>query len=174
MQIWEVVVSDDNDKKGRLIGPNFDVSVILGRGGVTPASEKKEGDGATPLGRYPVRQIYYRADHQIKPISQLPITAISPDMGWCDAPDHSAYNQLVMLPFAASHEKMWRDDHLYDLVLVVGHNDDPVVPGAGSAIFIHQQRPDGRPTEGCVALLEQDLKSFLRLVSPDDFIEITI
>ncbi|WP_211488879.1 L,D-transpeptidase family protein, partial [Escherichia coli] len=79
---------------------------------------------------------------------------------WCDAPDDPNYNRPVKHPYRASAEKMWREDHLYDLVVILGQNDDPVVPGAGSAIFFHlakELETGFRPTEGCVALRLPDM-----------------
>jgi L,D-peptidoglycan transpeptidase YkuD (ErfK/YbiS/YcfS/YnhG family) len=102
----------------------------------------------------------------------LPVTAINPDDGWCDAPGDPQYNTLVRLPFAGSHERMWRADRLYDLVLVIGYNDDPVVPGKGSAMFLHLARPDFGPTEGCVALTLGDALAALALLREGDRIRI--
>ncbi|MEM6902038.1 MAG: L,D-transpeptidase family protein [Pseudomonadota bacterium] len=138
----------------------------VGRGGVKPAHEKREGDGATPLGTWPLRQLYYRADRIEAPVSKLPMTAIEPSMGWCDAADHPRYNQLVALPFSASHEEMHRDDHLYDLVVVLGHNDNPPVADMGSAIFWHLRRGEAdpaswQPTAGCVATTLTVLRTLL-------------
>ena len=102
-----------------------------------------------------------------------PAAAIAPDDGWCDAPDDGAYNRPVKLPYPASAETMWRDDDLYDLVVVLGHNDDPPVAGWGSCIFAHQAKPDYAPTEGCVALAREDLLELLRLAKPGDAVAIT-
>lgn len=143
----------------------------LGKGGVT--HDKREGDGATPLGRYALRWLYYRPDHVAPvPPCALPVKAIHPSDGWCDDPAHAAYNTPVSLPFAASHEVLWRDDHLYDLVVVLGHNDSPPQPGLGSAIFMHVARPAYAPTEGCVALAVEHLTILLSLIGPDDHIAI--
>ena len=87
-----------------------------------------------------------------EPASGLPVRALAPDDGWCDDPAHGDYNRPVKLPFAASHEVLWRDDHLYDVIVVVGHNDEPPRAGLGSAIFIHCATADYAPTEGCIAL----------------------
>ncbi len=127
-----------------------------------------EGDGITPCGRFPVREIFYRADRIARPDVKLPLRAIQPDDGWCDAPDDPSYNRLVKLPYRASAEKMWREDHLYDLVAVLGYNDDPVVPGRGSAIFLHVARPDYSPTHGCVALAFADVLAALEQLQPGD------
>lgn len=134
----------------------------LGKGGVRPEADKREGDGATPLGRYPVRQILYRPDRLDAPVTALPVQALTAQDGWCDDPADPAYNRFVNLPFAASHEKLWREDHVYDVIAVLGHNDNPPVPGLGSAIFMHVARPDYSGTEGCVALALPDLLALLQ------------
>jgi L,D-peptidoglycan transpeptidase YkuD (ErfK/YbiS/YcfS/YnhG family) len=132
------------------------------------AAKKAEGDGITPLGAFPLREIFYRADRTLKPKSILPVRAIRPNDGWCDAPDDPNYNRQVALPYPAGAEHLWRDDHLYDLVAVVGFNDDPVVPGKGSAIFLHLAKADYLPTAGCVALKEEDLRAALEQLRPGD------
>ncbi len=137
-----------------------------GRGGI--AAKTGEGDGISPRGAWPIRRVLYRADRLPgPPVTVFPCAAIAPDDGWCDAPGDAAYNRPVRLPHPASHEEMWRDDGLYDLVVVLGHNDAPVVPGAGSAIFLHVARPDYGPTAGCAALARDDLLAFLALAGPE-------
>ena len=142
----------------------------IGRGGYTRS--KQEGDGATPVGTWPVREGFYRADRIAPPETALPMRPIGRDDGWCDDPGDPRYNRPVTLPFAASHETLWREDHLYDLVIVLGYNDDPPVPGRGSAIFMHVARPDYGPTEGCVALAPPDLIAVVRCLDTDSRIEI--
>ena len=132
----------------------------IGRSGVT--RNKAEGHGATPVGRFPLRRVLYRADRVPAPDTALPTAEIDPDDGWCDDPEDAAYNRAVRLPYPARHERMWRGDGLYDVVVVMGHNDDPPQPGLGSAIFLHVAWPDYGPTEGCVALAKPDLLTFLR------------
>jgi L,D-peptidoglycan transpeptidase YkuD (ErfK/YbiS/YcfS/YnhG family) len=127
-----------------------------------------EGDGITPIGAFPVREIFYRADRIPKPRTTLPLRATRADDGWCDAPADPNYNKLVKLPYPASAEHLWRADHLYDLVLVLGYNDDPVVPGKGSAIFLHLARPDYSPTHGCVALAYDDALAAIEQLRPGD------
>ena len=131
-----------------------------------------EGDNITPRGRFPVREIFYRADRVGAPRTALPSREIKPNDGWCDAPDDPNYNRPVKLPYPASAEQMWREDHLYDLVAVLGYNDDPVVPGKGSAIFLHLAKPDYSPTQGCVALTYQDLLAAIEQLRPGDQVEI--
>jgi L,D-peptidoglycan transpeptidase YkuD (ErfK/YbiS/YcfS/YnhG family) len=142
----------------------------VGRGGI--AEKRGEGDGITPQGVWPLRQLYYRADRIAAPHCILTPTPIRPDDGWCDAPGDANYNRLVALPYGASHEQMWRFDHIYDLVLVIGYNDEPVVAGKGSAIFLHLARPGFSPTEGCVALGLDDALAALGQLGEGDRIRI--
>ncbi len=142
----------------------------LGRSGL--AGQKREGDGATPVGRFPLRRVWYRADRLAPPETGLARQAIRRDDGWCDAPADPAYNRPVRLPFAASHERLWRDDGLYDLVAVLGHNDAPPRPGLGSAIFLHVASPGYGPTEGCVAVALADLRAILRDCTTETHLEV--
>jgi L,D-peptidoglycan transpeptidase YkuD (ErfK/YbiS/YcfS/YnhG family) len=131
----------------------------LGPGGLSAA--KREGDGTTPIGYWPCRLLYYRPDRLAAPPTGLRTTALSPQDGWCDAPDDPRYNQPVQLPYPASAESLWREDGIYDLIVPLGYNDAPVMPHFGSAIFLHLARPGYPPTQGCVALALRDLLAFL-------------
>jgi L,D-peptidoglycan transpeptidase YkuD (ErfK/YbiS/YcfS/YnhG family) len=102
----------------------------------------------------------------------LPVAPLAPADGWCDDPADPQYNRPVQLPYAARHEELWRADALYDVVVIIGHNDAPVVAGLGSAIFMHLASEDYRPTEGCVALARQDLLDVLAGVGSDTVLEI--
>jgi L,D-peptidoglycan transpeptidase YkuD (ErfK/YbiS/YcfS/YnhG family) len=144
----------------------------LGRAGACPPAGKREGDGGTPAGLWPVRRLLWRPDRLPAPASRLPARVIEPEDGWCDAPLDPAYNHPVRLPYPASAERMWREDGLYDLVVVLGYNDAPVVPGAGSAIFMHVARPEYAPTEGCIALALEDLVELVARVAPGDAVRV--
>jgi L,D-peptidoglycan transpeptidase YkuD (ErfK/YbiS/YcfS/YnhG family) len=156
---------------GRFLIGERAVRCAFGRGGALPARDKREGDGATPLGTWPIRRLLYRPDRGL-PHTALEAAPIQPDDGWCDDPGDTAYNRPVRLPYPASAEAMWRDDHLYDLVLVLGHNDDPPVAPMGSAIFLHLAKPDYAPTEGCVAVARADMEALLGEVRPGDRLRI--
>lgn len=145
----------------------------IGKAGTIGAADKREGDNKSPLGTWVMREVWYRPDaYPEGPKTALPVRATRPEDGWCDAPGDPNYNRPVTLPYPASAERMWRDDHVYDLVVVLGHNDDPPVPGLGSAIFMHLAR-DGYPgTEGCVALAREDIEAVLASAKPGDAIEI--
>jgi L,D-peptidoglycan transpeptidase YkuD (ErfK/YbiS/YcfS/YnhG family) len=141
----------------------------IGRNGIV--TDKREGDGASPAGIWPLRRVMYRADRLLRPETNLPLSVIQPDDGWCDAPGDDAYNTAVKLPYPASHEELWREDRLYDVVAVIGYNDDPVVPGRGSAIFLHVATPDYARTAGCVALALDDLLNVLAELGPGSTLE---
>lgn len=138
----------------------------LGKGGIV--TDKREGDGATPVGTFALRRVLYRPDRLPQaPRTALPVAPLDPADGWCDDPAHADYNRPVRLPHPARHEVMWRDDGVYDVVVVLGHNDDPPLPGKGSAIFMHVARPGYLPTEGCIALALPDLLELLSLCEAD-------
>jgi L,D-peptidoglycan transpeptidase YkuD (ErfK/YbiS/YcfS/YnhG family) len=138
----------------------------LGRSGRGPKSH--EGDGMTPIGRWLVRHVLYRPDRIARPRTALPVAPLAPDLGWCDETGDANYNRLVRLPYRASHERLWRQDHLYDLIVVLGYNDIPRSQGRGSAIFMHLARPSYRPTAGCVALALPHLQQVVARLRPGD------
>jgi L,D-peptidoglycan transpeptidase YkuD (ErfK/YbiS/YcfS/YnhG family) len=138
----------------------------IGRSGI--ARVKREGDGATPAGAFPVRRVLYRADRMARPATGLAVSPLADIDGWCDDPADPRYNQAVRLPYPARCEALWRDDPLYDLIGVIGFNDEPALSGGGSAIFLHIARPDYAPTEGCVAFSSADLLDVFAEWRPED------
>lgn len=146
------------------------VPAQFGRAGAIAAAGKREGDGATPLGVWPIRAALLRPDRASAPTTGLPWRWLRPDDGWCDDPAHPAYNRPVRLPWPTSAETMWRDDGAYDVVLVLGHNDAPPAPGLGSAIFWHCS--EGRPTAGCIAMDRAVLLRWLERMAPGDTVTI--
>lgn len=134
---------------------------------------KREGDGATPIGAFKVRRIYYRPDRLIRPFTRVPIAPLRPNDGWCDEVGDRNYNRKVRHPYPASAERMWREDHLYDLVVVLDHNEKPRVQGGGSAVFMHVARPGYRPTAGCIAFQRQHLLRLIRLLRPGTVVRTT-
>lgn len=123
----------------------------IGRKGTTAFENGREGDEKTPLGQYHIRFGFYRADRLPRPNSPLTFRALRKNDGWCDDPNDPAYNRLVRLPSPTSHERLWREDHAYDLIIVMSHNDSPPVKGLGSAVFLHVSQADDRKTLGCIA-----------------------
>ena len=148
-----------NPREGRLVLAHGVRRAALGRSGIKAL--KREGEGATPLGRFPVRQVLYRADRVMRPRTVFPLRAIRADDGWCENPADRNYNRLVKLSPRSRADRLTRDDNLYDLILVLGHNDRPRVRGRGSAIFVHLARPGYAPTAGCIALSHHDLLMLL-------------
>jgi L,D-peptidoglycan transpeptidase YkuD (ErfK/YbiS/YcfS/YnhG family) len=131
----------------------------IGRGG--RRRDKREGDGGTPLGLLALREVLFRPDRLPAPAASVPLRKLSPHDGWCDDPASPDYNRMVRLPIAASAEELWRSDDVYNIIGVLGWNDQPVRPGLGSAIFLHLAREDYSPTEGCIALALDDLLAVL-------------
>ena len=147
----------------------------IGKNGFASADDKREGDGMTPLGAWPVRQIFYRADRITMPNAMMMQThPISSEMGWCDDPGQQDYNQLVQLPFDGAHEVMMRDDHAYDVVVTLGYNDAPPVPGRGSAIFFHILHEGKNHTEGCVAISRDDMLNILPMLDRTSVLKVTL
>jgi L,D-peptidoglycan transpeptidase YkuD (ErfK/YbiS/YcfS/YnhG family) len=136
----------------------------LGRGGCR--ARKREGDGATPIGRWVMRCVLYRADRGGRPCTLLPSVAIPADAGWCDAASDRNYNRPVRHPYPARAEHLWRQDGLYDVLVVLGYNDRPRVRGLGSAIFLHVAKGAGAPTEGCIAVARSNLLRLLARLAP--------
>lgn len=135
----------------QLVYQRSQLPCMVGANGVT--QNKQEGDHATPAALLPLRRIFYRADRVKRPETALPCEALSPQDGWCDDSTHPDYNRFVTVPHPGRHERLWRDDHAYDLIAVLGWNDDPPVRHRGSAIFLHLPTERGT-TEGCIALAE--------------------
>lgn len=157
--------------QGQLLsGAGTPVPCTVGWRGIR--ADKREGDGATPAGTFPLRRVLFRPDRMLPPQTGLPVQALSAADAWCDDPADPAYNQPIHLPHATHHEVLWRTDGLYDLVVPLGYNDAPAVPGRGSAIFLHVARPDSGPTEGCVAIGRAALLSILQQCGPGTAISI--
>jgi L,D-peptidoglycan transpeptidase YkuD (ErfK/YbiS/YcfS/YnhG family) len=146
---------------GSLTVQNETFRAALGRGGVR--TDKREGDGATPAGVLALRNVLYRPDRGAAPSCAVAVQALTPSDGWCDDPASPDYNRPVRLPIGASAEVLWRDDAVYDIIGVLGWNDSPVLPGLGSAIFLHVARNDYAPTDGCVALAPDHLRRVLAM-----------
>ena len=142
----------------------------VGRAGIV--RDKREGDGGTPGGTWPMREVLFRGDRLGEIVTPLPARELDPEDGWCDDPADPAYNRMVRLPYRAHCEELWLVDRVYDVIVPLGYNDDPVLPGRGSAIFLHVARPDFAPTAGCVALALGDLLMLLRAAAPGSLVRV--
>lgn len=139
-------------------GKNY--KCAIGKNGF--AANKIEGDNKTPIGEFYLREVFYRADKISAPQTKLKTTATQKNFGWCDDVNSAEYNKFITLPHPARHENLWREDNLYDIVVVIGYNDSPPIKGKGSAIFMHIAKPEYQGTEGCIALEKNDLLEILQ------------
>jgi L,D-peptidoglycan transpeptidase YkuD (ErfK/YbiS/YcfS/YnhG family) len=156
--------------RGLLRAGSLVLPVALGRAGVR--ANKREGDGATPRGRFRLKRLWWRADRHARPATLLPVQRIGPDDGWCEDPADRCYNRPIVVPDGAPGDRLWRADGLYDFVIELDHNSRPRVAGRGSAVFIHVARQGFKPTAGCVAVEMKSLRRLLRRLGPKTRIEI--
>ena len=148
------------------------INAVFGRSGAIAADAKREGDGASPLGSWLIRAALLRPDRMAAPTTALPWRWLRPDDGWSDDVGDPAYNRPVRHPHRFGAERLWRDDGAYDIIVLLGHNDAPPQARLGSAIFLHCAQPDGRATEGCVAIDRPALAAWLDHLQPGDRLEI--
>ncbi len=151
-------------RAGWLSAGGIVMPVALGRGGIK--ANKREGDGATPRGRFRLKRLWWRADRHSRPATLLPARPIKPDDGWCEDPADRRYNQRVTLPPGSKADRLTRADNLYDFIVELDHNTRPRVAGRGSAVFIHAARPGHAPTAGCIALRHAALRLLLARLGP--------
>jgi L,D-peptidoglycan transpeptidase YkuD (ErfK/YbiS/YcfS/YnhG family) len=148
---------------GRFHAAPVVVRCAIGRAGIR--RDKREGDRATPGGAFRLLGGFFRPDRVLRKAWGEPMRPAGPSDGWCDDPESALYNRRVVLPCRASHEKLWRADRLYDLVIILDYNLHPRRKNRGSAIFLHCARPDFAPTGGCIALRLDDLRRMLPRLS---------
>jgi L,D-peptidoglycan transpeptidase YkuD (ErfK/YbiS/YcfS/YnhG family) len=158
--------------RGVLLAGSRAIAVVLGRSGI--AADKREGDGATPRGRFRLVRLWWRADRLPRPRTTLPVRRIDPALAWCEDPADRRYNRPFQRSANEPGDRLWRTDRLYDLVIEISHNTRPRAAGRGSAVFVHVARPDRSATAGCVALDARDLLRLLRRLGPKTWIDIRI
>ena len=142
----------------------YKVKCAIGKRGI--GLKRKEGDLITPKGEYKIKFILYRKD-RLKIKTNLKKIVIKRNMGWCDDPKSDKYNQLIKLPFKYNHEKLFRKENIYDIILVLNYNMRPVKKNKGSAIFIHIAKKDYKKTEGCVAIKKIHLLNIIKNILPN-------
>jgi len=157
-------------RRGWLLAGPLALPVALGRSGIK--ANKREGDGATPRGRFRLRRLWWRPDRAARPRTLLPVRRITPSDAWCEDAHDRRYNQAIRLAPGAAGDHLWRQDRLYDLIIELDHNTRPRVAGRGSAVFVHIARPGMRPTAGCVALTPGALRRLVGALSERTEIEI--
>lgn len=170
VKVIRVFRSGLDGRRGRVRAGNLDLPCALGAAGIVRA--KREGDGGTPAGRLRPLGAYFRSDRMSRPRLAIGLVALSPLSGWCDDPASRQYNRPVRLPFIPSHERLWREDALYDLVVDLSWNRRPAVSGRGSAIFLHAARPGFAPTEGCVAVARDRIARLVERIGPRTLVAI--
>jgi L,D-peptidoglycan transpeptidase YkuD (ErfK/YbiS/YcfS/YnhG family) len=156
--------------RGLLLAGGRTIPVVLGRAGIR--ANKREGDSATPRGRFRLLRLWWRGDRGPRPLTRLPVRRIAPDIAWSEDPGDRRYNRPFRRSADEPGDRLWRDDRLYDLIVEIDHNTRPRVAGRGSAVFLHVARPDRSPTAGCVAFRANELRRLLARTGPKTRIEI--
>ena len=149
---------------------NYKAKCAIGKRGIS--IKKKEGDFITPKGTFKIKEIFYRKDRVPNLITSLKKTVIRKNMGWCDDPKSSKYNKLIYFPFKYRAEKLYRSENIYDIILVLNFNMNPVKKNKGSAIFIHVAKKDFQPTQGCIALNKFELIKLVKSIKINTIVKI--
>ena len=157
-------------KSGYLEYKNLKFRCALGKAGIK--KKKKEGDNITPEGTFKIIRVYYRRDKIKNIVTSIKKKKIKKTIGWCDDPASNSYNKEIKLPNKFGHEKLYRKDNLYDLILVLNYNVNPIIKNKGSAIFIHIAKKKYEPTAGCIALKQKDLIELLKNIKKNTKIKI--
>lgn len=147
-------------RRGWIAAGSLRIAVALGRTGIK--ADKREGDGATPAGRFRPVRLWWRGDRSPRPAALLPARPIDLADGWCEDPADRRYNRPIRLEPGATGDRLTRGDALYDLIIEIDHNTRPRITGRGSAVFIHVARPGLGPTAGCIAMPAPALRRLLR------------
>ena len=149
---------------------NYKVKCAVGKRGIK--RKKKEGDLSTPKGTFQVKKVYYRHD-KVKNLKTIfKKIVIRKNMGWCDDTRSNRYNKLIKYPFKYKSEKLFRTDNIYDIILVLNFNLNPVQKNKGSAIFIHIAKRNYKSTSGCIAINKKNLKKILKKINKRTLIKI--
>ena len=149
--------------KNFLTYKDYKVKCAIGKRGI--GKKRREGDLITPKGLFKIKKVYFRKDKVRDLKTKFSMKAITKNMGWCNDPKSNKYNQLIKYPFAFNAEKLYRNDNIYDIVIVLNFNSRPVEKNKGSAIFLHVAKRKYKPTAGCVAIKKNELKKLLKLIT---------
>jgi len=149
-------------KKNNLFVDQYKIKCSIGKRGIK--NKKKEGDKITPKGKFKIKIIFYRKDRIPNFNSKIPKMPINKNMGWCDDPKSKYYNKLIKFPFKYKAEKLYRTDNIYDIILVLNFNTNPIRRGKGSAIFIHIAKKNYSKTLGCVSVSKKNLKKIIKKI----------
>ena len=155
--------------KNYLIYNKLKVKCAIGKKGI--GYKRKEGDLITPIGQFKIKYVLYRKD-RVQISTKLRKKVIKKNMGWCDDSKSKQYNKLVKLPFAYKHEKLFKKENIYDIILILNYNMNPIKKNKGSAIFIHIAKNNFKKTEGCVAIKKRHLLKIIKEVKPTTKVKI--
>ena len=148
----------------------YKVKCAVGKRGI--GLKKKEGDLITPIGQYKIKYILFRKDRIKKVQSKIRKIEIKKDMGWCDDSRSREYNKLIKLPFNYSHEKLYKKENIYDIILVLNYNMSPIRKNKGSAIFIHIAKKNYKKTKGCIAIGKTQLLKIIKEIKNNTEVKI--
>ena len=157
-------------KNKNLFFNNYKVKCSVGKRGI--GVKKREGDQITPKGKFKIKYILYRKDRVPNLKTKLKKMVINKNMGWCDDPKSEFYNKLIKLPFKYNFERLYRSDNIYDIILVLNFNLNPVQKNKGSAIFIHIAKRNYKSTAGCIAINKKNLKKIVKKINKRTLIKI--
>jgi len=157
-------------KNKKLFINNYNVKCAIGKRGI--GAKKKEGDNITPIGKFKIKYILYRKDRIFNLKSKIKKFTIRKNMGWCDDSSSKKYNKFITFPFKYSAEELYRADNIYDIIIVLNFNSNPVLKNKGSAIFIHVAKKNYKNTEGCVATSKRDLIKIIKMMNKKTIVEI--
>ena len=155
--------------KKYLIFNNYKAKCSIGKRGI--GLKKKEGDLITPKGKYKIKYILYRKD-RVKIQTKIKRIIITRKMGWCDDSNSKHYNKRIMLPSVYKYEKLYKKENIYDLILVLNYNMNPVKKNRGSAIFIHIAKNNYSNTAGCIAIKKNHFLKILKDIKSDTSVKI--
>ena len=170
LRLIRVRARPGDHSRGVVLAGRLAIPVVLGRAGIR--ANKREGDGATPRGRFRLQRLWWRADRSRRPRTLLPVRRIDPTLAWCEDARDRRYNRVFRRSANDPGDRLWRDDHLYDCVVEIDHNARPRVAGRGSAVFLHLARANRAPTAGCVAFAANSLRKLVPRLGPKTRIEI--
>jgi L,D-peptidoglycan transpeptidase YkuD (ErfK/YbiS/YcfS/YnhG family) len=157
-------------KNKNLIFRDYKIKCALGKRGI--GKKKKEGDFITPIGVYKIKFVLYRKDRVKKLNTSLKKFPIKKNMGWCDDPQSKKYNKLINISSTSKHEKLFKKKNIYDIILVLDFNMNPIKKGKGSAIFIHVAKKNYENTEGCIAVKKLELLKILKIIKRNTKVKI--
>jgi L,D-peptidoglycan transpeptidase YkuD (ErfK/YbiS/YcfS/YnhG family) len=148
----------------------YKIKCAVGKRGITV--KKREGDNKTPAGLFKFKSIFYRKDRIRKIKTRLKKTIIKKNMGWCDDSNSKFYNKLINFPFNFKAEKFWLNENIYDVIIIINYNVEPIIKKRGSAIFLHIAKKNYKPTRGCIAISKKDMFVLINRITTKTLLEI--